>query len=104
MSWLSRLNPFKGLFEASERAVITGAVSGAIKVQQMFAELPGEEELKERLLALKPPRTRIAPIPAGAIPPAPDSIMESVAHPEAIPEPAREPKASPKGRTKAKAV
>jgi hypothetical protein len=100
MSWLSRLNPFKGLFEASERAVITGAVSGAIKVQQMFAEMPSEEELKERLLALKQPRTRLAPIPDGATPTAP----ESVAQPEAIPEPAREPKASPKGRKKAKAV
>ena len=97
MSWLSRLNPFKGLFEASERAVITGAVSGAIKVRQMFAEMPGEEELKERLRALRPPRHGRT---AGAIPPAP----ESVAQPESIPEPAHEPKASPKGRKKAKAV
>lgn len=97
MSWLSRLNPFKGLFEASERAVINGAVSGAIKVQQMFAETPSEEELKERLLALKPPRVRVAPIQHGAIPQAP----ESVAHPEAIPEPAPEPKATRKsGKTK----
>lgn len=100
MSWLSRLNPFKGLFEASERAVIHGAVSGAIQVQQMFAELPGEEELKERLLALRQSRTRVAPIPEGVRPPAP----ESVAQPEAIPEPAREPKGPKKSGTTKKAV